>query len=129
MTATKYIILTLIALVAASFALSVSGADPMLEAFLAGGVLTNALRVGILILLVTLLFTNPPRSARVRVLSGIASGVMLIMCLAQLTAFNTYIVDAIVYLELAIIFAIESLELKTPVTTNHSFAARRRVSA
>lgn len=118
MTAAKYIILTLIALVASALVVSMSGIDPMLSAFLAGGVLTNALRIGILVLLVTLLLTSPPRSFRLRMLSGAACGVMIIMSFVQLTAFNTYIIDAIIYLELAIIFAIEALEL--PLHTDDS---------
>ena len=126
MTVTKYIILMLIGLVGSSFAVSVSGVDPFFNAFLAGGVLTNALRVGILVLLVTLLFTNPPRSYRLRMLSGVTSLIMLSMSMMQLMAFNTYIVDAVIYLELAIIFAIEALELHTQNTTHPSLTTRRQ---
>ena len=126
MTVTKYIILMLIGLVGSSFVVSVSDVDPFFNAFLAGGALTNALRVGILVLLVTLLFTNPPRSYRLRMLSGVTSLIMLSMSMMQLMAFNTYIVDAVIYLELAIIFAIEALELHTQNTTHPSLTTRRQ---
>ena len=124
MTATKYIILTLMALVASSFIVSMSGIDPIIDSFLANGVFANMLRIGIIILLAALLVTNPPRSFKLRVLSGVASIIMLSMSVSQLFSFGTYMIDAIIYLELAIIFAIEALEITNQPASSRQFAAQ-----
>lgn len=129
MTATKYIILTLMTLVSSSFVVSTSGIDPMLGAFLAGGTFANMLRVGIFILLMALLVTDPPRSHKMRVLSAVASVLMLCMCGSQLFAFNTFLVDAFIYLELAIVFAIEALEFTTQSASVRQLGARYQKTA
>lgn len=130
MTATKYIILMLIGLVGASFVISVSDIDPIMHAFLAGGVAANVLRLGILALLVMLLVTNPPRSLRIRLLSIAASAMMVGLCMFQLLSYNAFVVDAIIYIELAIVFAIEALEIKEPhPSVRPAFSGRRSVRA
>lgn len=88
------------------------------------------LRAVICVLLIGLLFTNPPRSSTLRYIVG-AGSVLLFIVNAYLTLnFQILLFDAIVFLEVAIIFGIEALESrKTIVPVKKKRPAVRKIPA
>ena len=70
----------------------------------------TALRAVICVLLFGLLVTNPPRSLALRTSVGVGSLFLLGITVYQLMNFQMFILDAIVFVEVAIIFAIEAFE-------------------
>jgi hypothetical protein len=67
-------------------------------------------RVLVAVLLLFLLFTDPPRSLKVRSALGAASFVMFVVALQSLFAYQIGIIDCVLYLEVAIIVGLEALE-------------------
>lgn len=72
-----------------------------------------ALRAVIVALLIVLLVTRPPRTYTVRMLIGIGSVVLAALSFGALFSYEVRLLDAAVFLEVAIIFALESLEVRT----------------
>lgn len=88
------------------------------------------LRAVIIILLIGLLVTNPPRSQAVRV--GLAAWGLMVATLAieMLLSYRAYLLDVIVLLEVAIICGLEALESRRifiPVREQRSPARKVRV--
>ncbi|MEO5499681.1 MAG: hypothetical protein ABIR46_04235 [Candidatus Saccharimonadales bacterium] len=75
----------------------------------------TVLRAVVCILLIGLLLTNPPRSIVLRSIVGAGSVFLLIMISYLLLNFQMYLLDAIVFLEVTIIFGIEALESRKTV--------------
>ena len=71
------------------------------------------LRGGVAVLLVILLLSKPPRSYLVRMTVGIASVVLAALSIGMLYSYEVRVFDAVVFLEVAIIFALEALEVRT----------------
>ena len=71
------------------------------------------LRGGVAVLLVILLLSKPPRSYLVRMTVGIASVVLATLSIGMLYSYEVRVFDAVVFLEVAIIFALEALEVRT----------------
>lgn len=66
---------------------------------------------GVLIaILAVLLFSNPPRAVYFRIFLAACAGVLGIATIGLLLTYNMNLIDAIVFMEIAIIFAIEALE-------------------
>lgn len=76
-------------------------------------------RLLIAVLLLFLLFTDPPRSLRVRGILGGAAFVMFAVALQSLFAYQIGIVDCILYLEVAIIVGLEALEPQGHLSMRH----------
>lgn len=68
------------------------------------------LRSVVCVLLIGLLVTNPPRSIVLRNIIGASSVFLLILTSYLLLNFQMHLLDAIVFVEVAIIFGIEALE-------------------
>lgn len=70
----------------------------------------TVLRAVICLMLIGLLFTNPPRSLALRSIVGVGSVFLFVMNAYLVTNFQVFLLDAVVFLEVAIIFGIEALE-------------------
>lgn len=79
-------------------------------------------RAGLVVLLAALLFSNPPRAVYFRVILGVVAAGLAVSTVALLLSYEMNLLDAIVFSEVAIIFAIEALESTEnyPVTTKKS---------
>lgn len=110
MQTTKKLIIALILVIIGSGIVSVSDVDPLLNAFIADGIVYTAFRMIAVALLVVLLVKNPPRSPAIRGLLAVGSAVLVSALIYQFMTSQIYLVDTFVFLELAIIFCIESLE-------------------
>lgn len=72
-----------------------------------------ALRIAIAGVLVVLLVTRPPRSYGVRRAVGVLSVALGALSVSLLLQYEVRILDALVFLEVAILLAIEALEVRT----------------
>lgn len=89
------------------------GSDTMLASFIGTNVLDTVLRVVILAGLVTVLVTRPPRPYYLRVALGVLSSIILIGAFAGMADFHIGILDAVLYLLVSNILAMEAIEDKT----------------
>lgn len=79
-----------------------------------------AIRVGIAVLLIGLLMTYAPRSAVFRLTLGVWALALAATALQLLFTYQMNFLDAVVFVELAIIFAIEALETRSiPIKKPH----------
>lgn len=85
--------------------------DQVLTAFVAGDTLSQAVRVLLIGLLTSFLFIRPPRSMHLRVFLGVASIALAVGAVSLIPSYVIGVFDAILYVEVAIIFAIEALEI------------------
>lgn len=107
----KLIIITTIAFLATTTIATLTSHDVLLQAFAGDSALLQLVRVAAIGLLVSFLFIEPPRSLQFRVfiaLSAVALGLG-----AGALALRNYMapLDAVLLIEVAVIFAIEALEL------------------
>lgn len=70
----------------------------------------NLIRAGLVAVLLTVLFTDPPRSKALRALFAVSAVGMLGWLGLQLAWYSTLVLDLMVFLQAAIIFALEALE-------------------
>ena len=68
------------------------------------------LRIVVAILLVGLLFTTPPRTKLFRAMLGVWAFALAVTAGQLLLNYQLYLLDAVLFLEVAIIFGIEALE-------------------
>lgn len=68
------------------------------------------IRLGLMVILLGLLAFRPPRSLQARVFLGSVAGVLGIVTLVLVGQYNIAFLDAIVFIEVAIILMIEALE-------------------
>jgi hypothetical protein len=82
------------------------------------------IRIGLLLVLLGLLFTNPPRALYFRAALGLVALILGVTTVYMLFTYQMYVVDVVVFLEVAIICGLEALESASarPVTvlTPHS---------
>lgn len=75
------------------------------------------IRGAIILLLLGLLVTQPPRSRLFRAMLGTWSVALAVLAGQLLLTYQIYLLDAVMFVEIAIIFAVEALETSTePVT-------------
>lgn len=89
--------------------------DSLLTVLWSSAVEYQVVRVVLIALLFGLLFTTPPRSMRFRVALGVVSVVLLFGSAAMLLGYQMKILDAVIFLEIAIICGIEALESPAPL--------------
>lgn len=70
----------------------------------------EVVRAGLIAVLTVLLVSNPPRAVHFRIFLAVCAGVLGISTLGLLLSYNMNLIDAVVFMEIAIIFAIEALE-------------------
>lgn len=68
------------------------------------------MRAALIGVLVTLLITDPPRSKAFRVFLGVFASTLFVSTALLINAYTIGILDAVIFVELAIIFMIEALE-------------------
>lgn len=79
------------------------------------------LRVAIVGLLISILVTKPPRSLMLRGMIGGWSFLLAVQAIDALFSYELRLLDGLVFLEVAIILAIEALETRQiPVTKKHT---------
>lgn len=83
------------------------------------------LRAAIVVLLISILVTKPPRSLMLRGMIGSWSFLLAVQAIEALFSYELRLLDGLVFLEVAIILAIEALETRQiPVTKKHTPARR-----
>lgn len=80
------------------------------------------LRYGVIGLLALVLFSHPPRGVVMRAGLGGSALILAIATIQWLTSYHIGLIDAVVYIEVAIIVGIEALEV---ATNSHTMAGRR----
>lgn len=91
----------------------VTGSDTMLASFIGTNVLDTVLRAIILAGLITVLVTHPPRPYYLRLVLGALSSIVLIGAFAGMADFHIGILDAVLYLLVSNILAMEAIEDKS----------------
>lgn len=79
------------------------------------------MRVALIAVLLTLLVTNPPRSGYSRVFLGAFSAALGLSTIILSSWYAIDLLDAVVFVEVAIIFMIEALEAKADTAKKVSF--------
>ena len=86
------------------------GHDNLLAAFASNDIIMQGVRIALIGLLAALLITSPPRSLRFRTILGAVSAALSFGVVLMLERYAIGFLDAIFFIEVAIIFALESLE-------------------
>ncbi len=103
------------------------GQDGLLQAFISNDPVSQVVRVALIGLLVTLLLASPPRSLEFRSALSMASAALTFGVAIMLSQYYIAALDALLYVEIAIIFALEAVE--SPVTAKAKRAVKKiRVS-
>lgn len=110
--------------------------NSLLMAFAGSGAAYTALRVVIIALLIGLLITNPPRTHLFRTMLGVWAIALATVAGQLLLTYQLHLLDAILFIEVAIIFGIEALEMGVsksgkPVTRKipvRKISVRRRIT-
>ena len=100
---------TIASLAALTIATSV-GNDQLLEAFASDDIIMQFVRGGLIVLLAGLLISSPPRSIHFRTILGAVSAALSFGVVLMLERYAIGFLDATFFIEVAIIFALESLE-------------------
>lgn len=86
------------------------------------------LRGGIIMLLVSILVTEPPRSLELRGMIGSWSILLAVQSISALLSYGMHVLDSIVFIEVAIILAIEALEYRQQIPVEKKPSPARRVA-
>jgi hypothetical protein len=113
MTGYKLLIGATLLLVAGLIVGSIFSPDSLMVSLAGTDMTSSMLRIGVGVLLLVLLFTNPPRSYALRSVLGAGAIVLAIVSVQMLLSYRLYLLDAIVFLEVAILFGIEALEVRS----------------
>lgn len=113
----RFIIAGTIALLAAITVGTTLWHDTLLQAFASSDLLLQGVRVALIGLLVGLLLTSPPRSIEFRIVLAAMSIVLGLGALSTLLQYSLPLLDSLVFIEIAIIFAIEAIEAPEAVRT------------
>lgn len=70
----------------------------------------QAIRAGLIVILGVLLFSNPPRMLYFRFAIAAVAAVLSIATVELLVTYQINLIDAVVFMEIAVIFGIEALE-------------------
>lgn len=87
--------------------------DSFVMSFASAGIVHSVLRAVVIIGLIVVLMSRPPRSARVRLLLGTVSAMLIAGGCASIVNYQIGILDVILYAQVAIILAIEAIEIQT----------------
>lgn len=87
--------------------------DSFYMSFADTGTMHTVLRAVVVVGLMIILFSRPPRSAPVRMVLGALSSVILIGACASMIDYHVGPLDAVLYLQVSIILALEAIESQT----------------
>ena len=113
MTGNKPLIASVLLFVLALMYGGIYHSSSFLMSFVDASLSYMVLRGGVAALLVVLLLSKPPRSYLVRMVVGMASVIVAALSIGMLYSYEVRVFDAVVFLEVAIIFALEALEVRT----------------
>ncbi|MES2630680.1 MAG: hypothetical protein V4611_01865 [Patescibacteria group bacterium] len=106
----RIIIAGTIALLVAVIVTATIGQDGLLQVFISNDAVSQAVRVVLIGLLATLLLSSQPRSIEFRSALSVASAILSVGVAITLSQNYMAALDALIYIEIAIIFALESIE-------------------
>ena len=86
------------------------GHDSLLAAFASNDIIMQGVRIALIGLLAALLITSPPRSLHFRTILGAVSAALSFGVVLMLERYAIGFLDAVFFIEVAIIFALESIE-------------------
>lgn len=111
---TKHLI-TLMSIILAGWLLAIGllVPDSFVMSFASAGIVHSVLRAVVIVGLVIVLLSRPPRSAQVRLLLGTVSTMLVAGSCASIINYQIGILDIILYTQVAIILAIEAIEIQT----------------
>ncbi|HAC56441.1 TPA: hypothetical protein DCF80_02980 [Candidatus Saccharibacteria bacterium] len=115
MTGTKLLISWTLLLVIALLLGSVYFPDTLLMSLTDTSPSYTIIRIVVALLLLSLLITKPPRSKLLRAVIGGWSVILAVVSVQSLFNYQLRFFDALVFLEIAIIFAIEALETRVTI--------------
>jgi len=95
------------------FLSGIAASDSFIMGLASDGMMHTVLRGITLLGLTVILFSKPPRPFAVRVVIGAMSSMILIGSFVAMADYHIGVIDAILYLLVAIVLAIESIEEKT----------------
>lgn len=101
--------------------------DSFLASFAATDSATMVVRSVIAGLLITLLVTNPPRSLALRTTIGAGSAVLTVLTTQLLFSYQLAPLDALLFIEVAIISGIEALETRTRIPVRQKDSPARKI--
>lgn len=110
----RVIIAGTIALLIAIIATTALGQDGLLQAFISNDPVSQGVRVVLIGLLASLLLTSPPRSLEFRSALSAASAALTFGVAIMLSQFYIAALDALLFVQVAIIFALEAIESPAP---------------
>jgi len=99
-----------IAFLAAIMVSTAVGQDSLLQAFTSSDAASQVIRLALIGLLASLLFVKPPRSIQFRTALSIASAALTFGVTIMLSQYQVAPLDALLFIEAAIIFALEAME-------------------
>ena len=112
----KYLlIIGTIALLAFVMLMPQLAGDNLLAVLWSSTVEYQTVRIILIVLLFGVLFTTPPRSVRFRMTLGVVAVALLFGSAAMLLGYHMKVLDAVIFLEIAIICGIEALESPAPL--------------
>ena len=88
----------------------------------------DLIRVALIMLLLGLLLTAPPRSMYFRIILGAVAGALFIGSSALALQYSIGIMDALIFIEVAIIFALEAIEAPVLTTTPVAKKTKRQAA-
>ena len=106
----RVIIAGTIVLLIAIIVTTALGQDGLLQAFISGDPVSQGVRVVLIGLLGALLLSSPPRSIEFRSALGVASAFLTFGVAIMLSQYYMAALDALLFVEVAIIFALEAIE-------------------
>ncbi len=106
----RIIIAGTIAFLIAIMTMTSMGQDGLLQAFVSNDLVFQGVRLGLIGLLITLLVTSPPRSLEFRSFLYMASAALTFSVVFMLSEYTMAVLDALLFVEVAIIFALEAIE-------------------
>lgn len=127
MSVNKIIIAGTLLLVSSVLYVSVVQPDNLLFSFASLSPDYTEIRLAIGVLLFGLLISSPPRSILFRNIIGAASLVLVVMTGYYFFSYGISVIDAVVFMQVAIVFGIEALEPRGATTTEMQQLPRRRM--
>jgi len=115
MTNTKLLIGSTLLLVIALLLGAVYYPDTLIMSLTDTSLSYTIIRIIVALLLLSLLITKPPRSYALRAVIGGWSMILAYVSFTSLFSYQLRLFDALVFLEIAIIFAIEALETRVTI--------------
>lgn len=125
MTSGKTLVTLTLLFVATLFAGSIYFPDTFVMSLADTSAMYQFLRGAIVVLLISLLVTTPPRSMALRTMIGGWSFLLAVQAVEALVSYQLRLLDGLVFLEVAIILGIEALETRQIPVTKKPSPARR----